>query len=86
MKPLELGRHCVAGDIGVPSRRINEIVHGKQAVVADTALRLSRYFGTTAQFRLNLGTRHDLEKETDRSIRRIEREVHVLPARKRQAP
>ena len=85
MKPLELSQYRVAKDIGVPPRRINEIVHGKRAVTADTALRLSRYFGTTAQFRLNLQTRHDLEHESERSLRKIEREVNVLTALKRQA-
>jgi addiction module HigA family antidote len=85
MKPLELSQYRVAKDIGVPPRRINEIVHGKRAVTADTALRLSRYFGTTAQFWLNLQTRHDLEHESERSIRKIEREVNVLTALKRQA-
>ena len=85
MKPLELSQYRVAKDIGVPPRRINEIVHGKRAVTADTALRLSRYFGTTAQFWLNLQTRHDLEHESERSIRKIEREVNVLPSLKRQA-
>ncbi len=50
---------------GVPPRRINEIVHGKRRMSADTALRLARYFGTTDLFWLNLQTRHDLEIEKD---------------------
>ena len=52
--------------VGVPPRRINEIVHGKSRVTADTALRLARYFGTTDVFWLNLQTRYDLEVEKDR--------------------
>ena len=52
--------------VGVPPRRINEIVHGKRRVTADTALRLARYFGTTDVFWLNLQTRYDLEVEKDR--------------------
>lgn len=61
-----LSQNRVARDIGVPPRRINEIVHGKRAVSADTALRLGRYFGTSAQFWLNLQDRYDLDVETDR--------------------
>ena len=52
--------------IGVPPRRINEIVHGKRSVTADTALRLSRFFGTSAQFWLNLQAHYDLDIEADR--------------------
>lgn len=52
--------------IGVPPRRINEIVHGKRSVTADTALRLSKYFGTTPQFWLNLQTQYDLDVAEDR--------------------
>lgn len=52
--------------IGVPPRRINEIVHGKRRITADTALRLSRYFGTTERFWLNLQSRYDLEVERER--------------------
>jgi addiction module HigA family antidote len=62
----------------VPPRRVNEIVHGKRSVTADTALRLARHFGTTANFWLNLQTRHDLELESDRLRDRLEREVTVL--------
>ena len=61
-------------------RRINEIVHGKRAITADTALRLSRYLGTSAQFWLNLQSHFDLENEKDKSERRIEKEVHPLAA------
>jgi addiction module HigA family antidote len=56
----------LAVSIGVPPRRINEIVHGKRAITADTALRLGRYFGIEPQFWLNLQTRYDLEVAEDR--------------------
>lgn len=56
----------LAVSIGVPPRRINEIVHGKRGVTADTALRLGRFFGTSAQFWLNLQTRYDLDVAEDR--------------------
>ena len=58
-------QHRLAVDIGVAPRRINEIVHGKRRISADTALRLGRYFGMNAQFWLNLQTRYDLEVEMD---------------------
>ena len=58
-------QHKVAVAIGVPPRRINEIVHGKRRVTADTALRLSRYFGTTDLFWINLQNRYDIELEKD---------------------
>lgn len=78
MKPLKLSQYRVAKDIGVPPRRINEIVHGKRAVTADTALRLSRYFGTTAKLWMNIQADFDLETEEDRIGRRVEREVKAL--------
>ena len=65
LAPLEVTQHHLAVAIGVPPRRINEIVHGKRRVTADTALRLARYFGTTDRFWLNLQNRHDLEIEKD---------------------
>lgn len=63
--PMAVTQHRLAVSIGVPPRRINEIVHGKRRVTADTALRLSRFFGTTDRFWLNLQTRYDLEIEKD---------------------
>ncbi len=78
LHPLGISQYRLAKDISVPSRRINEIVHGKRAVSADTALRLARYFGTTGQFWLNLQTRYDLELEKDRLGERLEAEVQVL--------
>ncbi len=64
--------------LAVPPRRINEIVHGKRAVSADTALRLARYFGTSDRFWLNLQARFDLEEQRDRLGKRLEKEVAVL--------
>ena len=65
LEPLQVSQNRLAVAIGVPPRRINEIVHGKRRVTADTALRLARYFGTTDCFWLNLQTRFDLEVEKD---------------------
>ena len=61
LEPLELSQNKLARDIGVPPHRINEIVHPHRAITADTAMRLSRYFGTTAQFWLNLQSRYELD-------------------------
>jgi addiction module HigA family antidote len=66
LEPLQVTQHRLAVSISVPPRRINEIVHGKRRITADTALRLARYFGTTDRFWLNLQTRYDLETEKDR--------------------
>ena len=66
LKPLGVSQYQLAKDISVPPRRINEIVHGKRAVTADTALRLSRYLGTSERFWLNLQARYELEVEKDR--------------------
>ena len=63
LEPLGVTQHRLAVSIGVPPRRINEIVHGKRGVSADTALRLARYFGTSDRFWLNLQSRYDLEVE-----------------------
>lgn len=79
--PLGLSQYRLAQDISVSPRRINEIVHGKRAITADTALRLARYFRTSDRFWLNLQTRHDLEIERDRLGHRLEDEVAVLAAR-----
>ena len=63
---LGITQNKLAVSIGVPPRRINEIVHGKRAITADTALRLAKYFGTSAQFWLNLQTHYDLDLAEDR--------------------
>lgn len=78
--PARLSQYRLAHAISVPPRRINEIVHGKRAVSADTALRLSRFFGNSAQFWLNLQARFDLETERDRLGARLEQEVEVFAA------
>jgi addiction module HigA family antidote len=66
LAPLGVTQHRLAVAIGVPPRRINEIVHGKRRISADTALRLARFFGTSERFWMNLQARHDLEAERDR--------------------
>ena len=78
LKPLGISQYRLAKDVSVPPRRINEIVHGKRGISADTALRLARYFGTTDRFWLNLQARFDLETERDRLGDRLEEEVQVL--------
>lgn len=61
--PMEISQYRLAKDIRVPARRINEMVHGKRAITADTALRLSKYFSTTAQFWMNLQAHYDLVRQ-----------------------
>ena len=78
LAPMGITQYRLACDIGVSPRRINEIVHGTRAVTANTALRLGRYFGTSAQFWLNLQSHYDLEVESDRLGDRLRDEVHVL--------
>ena len=78
LRPLGLSQYRLAKGLSVPPRRINEIVQGKRAVSADTALRLARYFRTTDRFWLNLQARFDLEVERDRLGDRLTREVIVL--------
>jgi len=76
--PLGVSQYRLAKDIAVPPRRINEIVRGQRAISADTALRLSRFFGTSERFWLNLQSTYDLELEKDRLGKRLESEVQVL--------
>jgi addiction module HigA family antidote len=78
LQPLGLTQYRLAKSLSVPPRRINEIVHGKRAVTADTALRLARFFGTSERFWLNLQTGFELEVERDRLRHRLSREVRVL--------
>jgi addiction module HigA family antidote len=80
LKPMGISQYRLAKDISVPPRRINEIVHGKRAITPDTALRLSRYFGLSERFWINLQARYDLEVEKDRLQDRLEREVQVYAA------
>ncbi len=77
LEPLGISQYRLAKEISVPARRINEIVHGKRSITADTALRLARYFGTSERFWLNLQTHYDLEVEKDRLAGRLEQEVAV---------
>ena len=78
LAPLGLSQYRLAKGISVSPRRINEIVHGKRSITADTALRLSRFFGTSERFWLNLQNRYDLEVEKDRLGETLHREVEVL--------
>ena len=77
LEPMGVSQYRLAKDITVPPRRINEIVHGKRGITADTALRLARYFGTSERFWMNLQTRHDLEVEKGRLRGRLAKEVAV---------
>ena len=77
LEPMGISQYRLAKDISVPPRRINEIVHGKRAITPDTALRLSRFFGLSERFWVNLQTRYDLEKEKDRLRDRLDREVQI---------
>ena len=78
MKPLAISQYRVAVDIHVPPRRINQIVNGERGISADTALRLGRYFGVSAQFWLNLQSHYALEIEAIKLKSRLSREVRVL--------
>ena len=80
LEPMGISQYRLAKDISVPPRRINEIVHGKRSITADTALRLGRFFGMSAQFWLNLQTRYDLELTEDLLEDRLVKEVHTLEA------
>ncbi|CAN5253994.1 hypothetical protein BH18GEM1_BH18GEM1_23110 [soil metagenome] len=82
LKPMDITQYRVAKDIHVPPRRINEIVLGKRAITADTALRLARYFGTSERFWLNLQTKYALEVQKDRLGDQLKREVAVLAEKK----
>lgn len=78
LKPMEISQYRLAKDTGLAPRRVNEIVHGKRAITANTALRLGRYFNVPAQFWMNLQSHYDLEVETDKLGARLETEVHSL--------
>ena len=80
LEPLGISQYRLAKDISVSPRRINEIVHGKRSITADTALRLAKFFGTTDRFWLNLQVRYDLEIEKDRLSGVLERDVAVFQA------
>ncbi len=78
LKPLGISQYRLAKEMSVYPRKINEIVHGKRAITADTALRLSRYFGTSAELWMNLQTLYDLEKRRDEIEEQLEKEVAPL--------
>jgi addiction module HigA family antidote len=80
LKPMGISQYRLAKDINVPARRINEIVQGKRAITPDTALRLSKYFGLSERFWVNLQARFDLEVEKERLKNRLEKEVQVYAA------
>ena len=80
LKPKGITQYLLAKDIGVPPRRINEIVNGLRGITADTALRLGRYFAMSPEFWLNLQSHYDLEQEQERLAKRLDREVKVLVA------
>ncbi|MEX2316530.1 MAG: HigA family addiction module antitoxin [Pirellulales bacterium] len=75
LKPMELSQNALARGLGVPPRRINEIIHGMRRVTADTALRLARYFGNSAEFWLGLQMDYELDVESDRLGSRLNEEV-----------
>lgn len=75
MKPMGLSQNRLGNDLRVSARRINEIVNGKRSITADTALRLSRYFGNSPEFWMGLQVDYDLDVETDRHAARIKKEV-----------
>ncbi|GAB4144036.1 MAG: HigA family addiction module antitoxin [Candidatus Promineifilaceae bacterium] len=78
LKPLGISQYRLAKEMKVYPRKINEIVHGKRAITADTALRLSRYFGTSAELWMNLQALYDLEKTRDEIEDLLEKEVTPL--------
>ncbi len=80
LKAMGISQYRLAKDISVSPRRISEIVHQKRAITPDTALRLSRYFGLSERFWINLQARYDLEIQKDRLKDRLDNEVRVLAA------
>ena len=80
MKPLGLSQNALAKALSVTPRRINEIVNAKRSITADTALRLAKFFGNSAEFWMNLQNRYDLEKARDLLEDKINKEVHLYQA------
>lgn len=78
LKPMEISQYKLAQSISVPARRINEIVHGKRSISADTALRLGRFFKMSAAFWINLQSHYDLAIQSDKLGKKLESEVIVL--------
>ncbi len=80
LDPMGISQYRLAKDINVPARRINEIVHGKRSISADTALRLSRYFKVSPIFWINLQAHYDIEIARDKLSSRLDREIKVYAA------
>jgi addiction module HigA family antidote len=80
LQPMGISQYRLAKDTSVPARRINEIVHGKRSITADTALRLGKFFNMTPQFWMNLQSRYDLEVAEDNLDGKLEKEVHTYQA------
>ena len=80
LKPMGLSQNQLGRDLGVSPRRVNEIIHGKRSVTADTALRLARYFGNSPQFWLGLQMDYDLDVAEDTLSQRIKKEVRQVDA------
>jgi addiction module HigA family antidote len=80
LKPMGISQYRLSKAIAVPPRRINEIIHGTRAVTANIALRLAKYFGTSALFWINLQAHYDLESEKDKKGNQIDKEVRTLVA------
>ncbi|MBE2222930.1 MAG: HigA family addiction module antidote protein [Anaerolineae bacterium] len=78
LKPLEISQYRLAKEMKVYPRKINEIVHGKRSITADTAIRLSRYFGTSAELWMNLQALYDLEKTRDEIEEQVTKEISPL--------
>jgi addiction module HigA family antidote len=78
LKPLNISQNQLGQDLEISARRINEIIHGKRSITANTALQLARYFGNSPQFWLGLQVDYDLDVETDRLSGRIKKEVKKL--------
>ncbi len=80
LKPMQLSQNQLALALRVPARRINEIIHGKRRITADTSLRLARYFRMSPQFWLGLQMDYDLDVAEDLLGERLDREIAVMPA------
>ena len=78
LKPMGVSQNQLGRDLGVSPRRVNEIVHGKRSITADTALRLAAYFGNSASFWLGLQMDYDLDVAEDALSPKIRREIHQL--------
>ncbi len=78
MKPHDISQNRLGRDLGVSARRINEIVHGKRSITADTALRLAHYFNTSAEFWLGLQSDYDLDIARDKIMKEIQKHVKVF--------